>query len=167
MPPRAVILGHGDTLDAATRYAQLALGERRDVGFVHWTAMQTGWYRAKIAATGIELPPGPAPAVALARRLFAQGRPLFVDPTHDPAGELARVFRLVPYGFLLRVLPEGAPAPALGEVVRDNQAVFARFDLDYPRPSIHQIHAAAMNQRYERAWLGIAQALGNSSAITT
>jgi hypothetical protein len=159
MPARAVILGHGDTLDAATRYAQLALGERRDVSFVHWTAMQTAWYRDKIAATGVELPPGPAPAVALARRLLAQGRPLFVDPTHDPAGELATVFRLVPYGFLLRVVPEGEPAPSLGDVVRENQALYARFDLDYPRPSIHQIHAAAMNQRYERAWLGMARAL--------
>jgi hypothetical protein len=162
MPPRAVILGHGDTLDTATRYAQLALGERPDVNFVHWTALPTSWYRAKIAAAGLAVPVGPGAAVALARQLFAEGRPLFVDQTHEPVGELARVFKLAPYGFLMRVIPEGTRAPSLDEVVRDNQALFARFDLDYPRPSVHQIHAAAMNQRYERTWRTLAQALAAS-----
>jgi hypothetical protein len=159
MPERAVILGHGDTIDTATRYAQLALGERRDVSYVHWTALQAGWYRARIAASGVVVPAGPGGAVALARALFAQGRPLFVDPSHDPAGELGRVFALYPYGFLLRVMPEGSPARSLDDVVRENQALYARFDLAYPRPSIHQIHAAAMNQRYQRTWESLAQAL--------
>jgi hypothetical protein len=159
MPPRAVILGHGDTLDTATRYAQLALGERPDVNFVHWTALAAGWYRAKIAAAGVAVPPGPGAAAALARQLFAEGRPLFVDQTHEPVTELSRAFKLYPYGFLMRVVPEGTPPPSLDQVVRDNQALFARFDLDYPRPSIHQIHAAAMNQRYERTWRTLAQAL--------
>lgn len=161
MPPRAVILGHGDTLDTATRYAQLALGERPDVNFVHWTALAAGWYRAKVAAAGVAVPVGPGAAVALARQLFAEGRPLFVDQTHEPVIELARAFKLYPYGFLMRVVPDGTPAPSLDQVVRDNQALFARFDLDYPRPSIHQIHAAAMNQRYERTWRTLAQALAD------
>jgi uncharacterized Ntn-hydrolase superfamily protein len=97
--------------------------------------------------------------VALARQLFAEGRPLFVDQTHEPVTELSRAFKLYPYGFLMRVVPEGTPPPSLDQVVRDNQALFSRFDLDYPRPSIHQIHAAAMNQRYERTWRTLAQAL--------
>jgi hypothetical protein len=59
----------------------------------------------------------------------------------------------------MRVLPEGTLVPSLGEVVRENQAVFARFDLDYPVPSIHHIHAAAMNQRYAQTWFNLARAL--------
>ncbi|HMG57544.1 MAG TPA: hypothetical protein VK601_28785, partial [Kofleriaceae bacterium] len=159
MPERAVILGHGDTIDVATRYLQLALGERRDVSYIHWSSTQTGWYRDKIAAAGVTVPTGPSAAVALARAMFAQGRPVFVDPTHDPVGELGRVFKLYPYGFLMRVLPEGTPPPSLDEIVRENQALYARFDLGYPRPSIHQLHAAAMNQRYERTWIDLARAL--------
>jgi hypothetical protein len=162
MPPRAVILGHGDTIDTATRYAQLALGERRDVGYIHWSFLSADWYRDKIAAAGVVLPPGPPSAVPLARALFAEGRPLFVDPTHPPVGELGRVFQTYPYGFLMRVLPDGAAPPSLDEVVHENQALYATFDLDYPQPSVHQIHAAAMNQRYARTWEMLAQALARA-----
>jgi len=63
-------------------------GKRPDVNFVHWTALQAGWYRAKIAAAGVAVAVDPGAAVALARELFLQRRPPLVDAAHDPVAEL-------------------------------------------------------------------------------
>jgi hypothetical protein len=49
-------------------------GKRPDVNVVHWTALQAGWYRAKIAAAGVAVAVRPGAVVTLARELFLQRR---------------------------------------------------------------------------------------------
>ena len=95
-------------------------------------------------------------------QLLAAGRPVFVDPS---LGDLAAGLPRYPFGIVMRVLPPAAPTPSLDDVVAINKQLFTGFHLDYPIPSIHDLHAAAMNQRYAELWGGLADALARAGKL--
>jgi uncharacterized protein YfaQ (DUF2300 family) len=131
-------------------------GKRPDVNFVHWTALRAGWYRAKIAAAGVAVAVDPGAAVARARELFLQRRPPLVDAAHDPVAELAQAFKLYSYGFLMRVVPAGAPAPSSARSCATTRRCSRASTSTTRDRACTKIHAAATNQRYERTWRTLA-----------
>ncbi len=165
LPPSSVVLGQGDDLHVGVRYLQLARGVRPDVAYVHWSAMGTPWYRERMAQLGVVLDPvaGEAPSVAVARHVLASGRPLFVDPSQ---ARILAAYPSYPFGLVIRVLPPGAKVPTLDEVVAINKQMFARFDLDYPRPHAADEYAAQMHLRYTRLWQDLGRALGRAGRTT-
>jgi len=160
LPAGAVVIGRGDDLHVGTRYLQLADHERPDVVYVHWAAMATGWYRDRLRPFGIEIPDRPVPpSVALAQHVLDAGRPLFVDPAE---GNILTAFPSYPYGVLVRVLPHGATAPTLEDVVAENRRLYEAFDLDEPRPGPRDEFATRMYARYAQTWQVLARALAQA-----
>jgi hypothetical protein len=94
--------------------------------------------------------------VLLARHVFGAKRALFVEPGET---ELARAFATYPYGPLARVLPAGASAPSVDEVLAENRALYQRFDLDYAHPGPDDEWATVVHQRYAAPWRAIADVL--------
>jgi hypothetical protein len=130
---------------------------RPDVVVVAWPTMSLAWYRARVAARGVVADRADEPPlVALADHVLAAGGSVFVE---QDAPDVLRARPGVPFGPLVRVLPAGAPLPHVVDVAAENQAVFAAFDLDYPRPSRDDEWAAVVHDRYAASWRAIAYAL--------
>ncbi len=49
--------------------------------------------------------------------------------------------------------------PSLADILAQQRATFAGYDLDYPRPTTGDDYAAAANQRYAIAWRQLARKL--------
>jgi hypothetical protein len=149
LPPNAVVIADDDDIGAGMFYAQLALGERPDVDYLHAPLFGLPWYRARVAARGFALD-------GLIDDAFAHGRPVFVQPTeHDTIAALPH-YR---FGIFARVLPRGTTLPSLDDIVAQNQAVFASLQLDYPRPGPDDEWPAAVHERYAAAWRQLAEQL--------
>lgn len=148
-----------DYLYFGSAYVQSVREARRDVVVISWGQLVNADYRARLHARHgiVDLEPGdPTPATSVANDVLARGRPLFVDPAQ---ARILRRFPSYPFGILYRVLPLGAPIPAIHEVLAMNQALYAGFDLQYPLPSGDDDFAAHVHQRYARMLRVIAGAL--------
>ena len=161
LPADAIVIGRGDDVHTAVNYLQLARGVRRDVTYVHWRAMSTPWYRARVATRGVAFVPTPGepPLMTVVRLGLATSRPVFVEPQLEVGlGALPRS----PHGVLLHVLPAGTPLPSLDDVLALERQQFAAFDLDYERPGRADEFAAAAHLRYAAVWTRLAQALARA-----
>lgn len=169
LPHDAVIIAGSDALYFGLGYTRYAEGRRPDVVHVDLRMMGYPWYRARTAdRLGFDpLPVGDEPAsVRLARAVLAHGRPLFVQVDADQQRILGAL-PSYPYGVLVRVLAPGDPMPSLDTIVEDNRALYAGFDLDYPRPSADDDWPAYIHRRYADTWTVLARALeasGNPAA---
>ncbi len=162
LPADAIVFAHGDTIYTGSLYAQLAERQRPDVVFVKATAMETPWYRERIEQrTGI-VALSPERITSFARGVLATQRPLLVDPAL--MGLLPGV-ATYPYGFLLRALPPGTSPPPLADVFALNKTILEGLHLDYPTPSVRDLHAAAMNARYARWWNQLADTLAAAGEL--
>jgi hypothetical protein len=165
LPPRAVVISTADDLRFGLAYLQLVEGVRPDVTAVTWILMTRPWYRAAIAAHGLrfdEHPPASdarPPSVRFAEDVLAAGRPLLVD---DFEGNILRALPSYPQGTLFRVLARGATPPSLDEVLEDNRARYAAYDLAYPRPHADDELAAIVHARYAATWIHLAEALDHA-----
>lgn len=157
LPAGAVEVVQADAFYYASIYAQTALGVRPDVVVVAWPTMSLAWYRDRVAARGVVAERADEPAlVALADHVLAAGGAIFVE---QDAPDVLRVRGGVPFGPLVRVLAVGAARPSLAEVEAQNDAVYAAFDLGYPRPSRDDEWATVAQDRYAAGWRAIAYAL--------
>lgn len=163
LPEGAVLMSVSDDLYSGPHYAQQILGIRPDVVAITWGMCSLPWYRERIAARGIPITLDPTAtdpqSVQVARTIFATGRPLFVELT---LGNILRGFQSYPHGMVIRVLPPGAAVPTLDEIVEINTALFAAFDLAYPRPGPGAVYAAQMHFRYSKTWDVLAKALAEA-----
>jgi hypothetical protein len=160
LPPGAVVIHGQDELHAVPGYVQTVLGERRDVTIVTWPLMTLGWYRERVAGQGIVSGPGTgSPEVRLVEALLARGRPVFVDRLQR---DVIAALPSHPYGILIRVLPREAQLPSVREVFELNEALFAHFALDYPRPGPDDEFATEVHERYRATWEMIATMLERS-----
>ena len=159
LPPDAVVLQSQDPLHYGAAYLQAVDGERPDVVVVQWTPAPTSvpWYRARLARRGISLD---GDEVAVAERLLAAGRPVFVD-IYQPA--VVTALPSVPYGMVRRVLPRGAQVPSLDEQVATNKRLYEAFELDYEPPSADDELAADVHRKYAATWYELAAALARAS----
>jgi hypothetical protein len=164
LPPNAVMITVSDELCFGIGYVQTVLGMRPDVTPITWSLVKLGWYRDRIARHGLVMrqDPDEAASVALAREAFAQGRPVFIDHFEST---IAAAFPTYPYGILFRVLPPDAKAPSLEEVVDINRALFAHFDLAYPKPGPDEGFATEVHQDYADTWNLFASALARSGKL--
>jgi hypothetical protein len=161
LPRDAVVLVDDDELVFGSTYVQQLLGERADVAVVARQLVARAWYRDRLAARGVALDAAamdaaPSATIELVRQLLATGRPVFVDRHHD---RVFASFVTYPLGVVFRVLPPGAPQRSIDDIVRDNEAAFARFDLGYPRPGADDGYATVAQLRYVETWRAIAVAL--------
>lgn len=157
LPLGAVVIESQDDLHSGAGYVQWALGERQDVVMVTWSMMSMQWYRDRVSLRGIVAPPGDAPPlVRLANSLLASGKTLYIDRSQAAIFE---AFPTYPYGILIRVLPHGEKPPSVGEVFELNQAIYAKFELDYPRPGPADEYPTEVHRRYAATWVVLAQAL--------
>jgi hypothetical protein len=119
--------------------------------------MSLRWYRDRVARRGIVAPAGDEPPlVRLADSLLASGKSLYVDRSQTA---ILAAFPTYPFGILIRVLPRGEKPPSVGEVFELNQAVYAKFELDYPRPGPDDEYPTEVHRRYAATWTVLAQAL--------
>jgi hypothetical protein len=157
LPERAIVLEYSDELYYATCYLQYVRGVRPDATYVAWGLMSLPWYRARVGQRGILAEPGTEPAsIRLVTHLLAEGRPVFVE---QGFAEVTRAFPTYPYGPLVKVLPRGASPPSIDDVVAENRAIYAAFDLSYPRPGWDDEWATVAHQRYAASWASIARVL--------
>ena len=153
LPERAVVFGVDDDVGAVMNYVQVVLGERRDVTYVHVPLLGLPWYRDRIAALGI------ADSAHMIEDVVASGRPVFVQPyLKQPQTVLPHY----PYGVLVRILPADVAPPTLDEVVKLNTEVYAKFELDYPRPGPDDEWPTLIHTRYAKTWLRLAKLLGEA-----
>jgi hypothetical protein len=158
LPPAAVVIGETDDLAGGITYAQLVLGERPDVAYVHWPLMKLAWARDRLAPHDISIDAtgGTISSARLVTALFASGRPVFIEPS-----KLAALggFPHHPYGILVRLLPPGTPAPTLDDVVAINKAVYAAFTFGYELPGTDDEWPTAVHLRYAATWQRLGRAL--------
>jgi hypothetical protein len=151
LPPSSVVIHSQDEFHGALNYLQAARGERTDVAVVTWTLMTFDWYRARVAAKGVVAAtnmPG-TPLQQLVGTLLATGRPVFVDRLQS---ELIAAFPSYPHGILIRILPLGAQAPGVADVIALNKQLYAAFALDDPRPGPNDDYATEVHRRYAGIW---------------
>ena len=157
LPADAVVIEAADDLHQGAGYVQWALGERQDVVMVTWSMMSMQWYRDRVSLRGIVAPPGEAPPlVRLGNALLASGKALFVDRSLAAS---FTTFPTYPYGILIRVLPHGVKPPSVSEVFELNRAIYAKFELDYPRPGPDDEYPTEVHRRYAATWDVLARAL--------
>jgi hypothetical protein len=157
LPERSVVIGASDDLNSGTAYVQAVLGIRRDVDYVNWPLMGLGWYRERKAKLGITYEKGPeVPSVRVAEHVMRSGRPLFVDMN---AANILSALPHYPYGTVYRVLPRGTQPPPLEEIFAINQAVYARFELSYPRPGPDDRWPTTVHAKYAWTWHVLARSL--------
>ncbi len=143
LPPRAVVMSNvADDLDVATRYLQLTEDERTDVLYFRYPDLVVPWYAAKVGVA-------PASAVALVERFHTEGRPVFVNWWEK---DLRAKYPSYPFGILVRLLPVGAPVPALEEQFATNRSLFETFDLAYPLPGKADDFATWVHRKYAGTW---------------
>jgi hypothetical protein len=158
LPKDASVIATPDDINFGGTYAQEILGERRDVTIVIWQLVSADWYRARIEAAGIALGSVPISSVKVAEGILASKRPLFVDTFQ---ANILGAFPAVPYGTVFRVLPKGTPLPPIEQVVDENRALFAKFQLgDTPRASDDV--PALVYARYAQTWHILAEGLAHT-----
>jgi hypothetical protein len=149
LPANAVVVGVDDDLAATIHYAQLVLGIRPDVDYVHRPMFGLAWYRERLRGRGFALGD-------LIDHALADHRPVFVQGIeHDVLAQLPH-YR---YGILMRVLARGERVPSLDEVVAINKDFYAGLHLDYERPGTGDEWATAIHERYARTWIALGQDL--------
>jgi hypothetical protein len=158
LPPNAVVITSADELYFGAGYLQTFYDERPDVFVVDWATFPLPWYRERLVRAGLGFPlqGDRPPSVRFANRVFAAGRPLFVDRYE---GNIVNAFPSHPFGILIQVLPRDATPPELDAVVEINRAVYAKFDLAYPRPGLDDEFATELHRRYAETWAILGRAL--------
>jgi hypothetical protein len=164
LPPDAVVIVATDDAYFGAAYVQDVLGERRDVVVVMWGRVPQQRYRDRISArVGVDLVDRgamSASSVAVAERILATKRPVFIDWT---MANIATSLPTYPYGLVLRVLPRGERQPPLDEVVAINKAIYSKFTFDYSLPADDdRVFASHLHHRYARVWHVLADALGRA-----
>jgi hypothetical protein len=159
LPPNAVVLVTADEYALGCGYVQDALGERPDVDVVVWPEYGLEAYRERanrrlgIVTTALTEREATGEFI---EQVFAKGRPLFIDGYQ---GKIAKYYPNYPFGLLFRVLPKGSAGPTIEQVLVINKALFARFDLAYPRPDNDSEIATKFHTLYARVWTILAQGL--------
>ena len=157
LPENAVLFIGQDDEYFGVGYAQWALGKRHDVTAVAPQLTVMPWYAARVARKGIAAPPGEGhPMVRLVDKLLREGKPVFVEKAR---AEIISTFTTYPYGTVMKVLPRGAPTPPIDEIVAENKAVYACFQLGYPLPGTDDEFATAIHHRYAGTWLTLGRKL--------
>jgi hypothetical protein len=163
LPQDAVLFIGQDDEYLGIGYLQWAVGMRQDVTVVAPQLVGHPWYRDRIARRGVVAPTGEGPDIVRAiDHLLAAGRPVFVEKART---EVIAARPTYPYATVMRVLPAGSPTPPIEQVIAENEAMFARFDLRYPRPGPDDELASAVHGRYAAAWSTLgrkARALGRN-----
>jgi hypothetical protein len=155
MPADAVLFAGQEGEYFQLGYVQWALGERQDVIVVSAALLPSSWYAKRLAARGL---PTDGRVSALVDDLLRQGRPVFIELT--PLNVVAlKGHPNHPYGPVVRVLPSGAQAPSLVDVVALNQRLYGAFNLDEPQPGPDDEFATHFHDRYAATWYTLAQRL--------
>jgi Protein of unknown function (DUF2723) len=156
LPQNAVVIGAVDELDVGTHYLQIACNVRPDITYIRWSTSNWKWYAARLAPFHNDVTK-PYPRRQFAEQAFALGRPVFIKlEAENPDLEGLAHY---PYGIVDRLLPPGEPMPSLDAVVAMNQALFAKFRLDYAKPTHDDDWATWMHYNYVQVWTRLAGAL--------
>jgi len=157
MPKDAVLIAGEDAVYFGIGYAQWALGRRTDVVVVAPDLTVFRWYAERVARRGIMAPPGDgAPMVRVVDWLLSQGKQVFVEKAQT---EVISTFTTYPFGTVMKVLPRGAPTPPIDDVIAENKALYATFELGYPLPGPDDEFATAIHHRYAGTWLTLGRKL--------
>ncbi|HEY1815438.1 MAG TPA: DUF2723 domain-containing protein [Kofleriaceae bacterium] len=151
LPDGAVLIVGEDYIYAGSQYVQWALGERADAIVIDSGLLPFGWYRDRLAARSVPMPPGNPSATWVVEHAIAAGKRVFIDLKQKDVIAHLPTF---PYGAVLAV---GAP-PSLDDLVALNDALYAGFRRDYVPPgpddeyaSVIQRHYSAMRELLARA----------------
>jgi hypothetical protein len=157
LPQDAVVFLGRDEEYFGIGYLQWARGERRDVTVVAHQLVVLPWYQQRIAARGIVAPAGDGPPILrVIDGLLAAGRPVFVEKSRT---EVIAARPTYPFATVMKVLPKGHQVPSPEAVVTENEQIYARFELGYPRPGPNDEFASAVHRRYAATWTTLARKL--------
>jgi Protein of unknown function (DUF2723) len=152
LPDGAILVVGEDYLYAGAQYVQAALGERPDIVVIDEGLLGFEWYRARIAARGVEMPPGKPSGGWVVEHAAAAGKRVFVDLKQKDV--LAKL-PTYPWGAVLAV---GQP-PALDKLAEANHELFDEFRIDYAPPGPDDEYASVIQRHYTAMRELIARAL--------
>ena len=160
LEPKAILIGQGDDDASALWEAQLARGQRPDVGFVLQALLPWPWYAETTArvASGYRQPERKSGIRLLIEHGLRLGRPVYLTGGLPPS--LRARYATVPAGLAVRVLPPTDPQPSPDAIVADLERFFAK----HPPPTLPpwQRQTATEHEvlrRYAAPWLAVAGAL--------
>lgn len=157
LPPNAVVVIAQGAYHFGFGYLRVVERQRPDVTFVMRPQLPNPSYRARLARKGIhaQMNGDKLASVQIADDVLASGRPLYVDSLGTG---ILKEFPTVPYGLLFEVKPRGSQLPPIDEVAQTNFELFAKFDLEYPRPHSTDDFAAVVHNGYATTWRIIGRA---------
>ena len=160
--PNAILLGGGDHRYGGFLYARLALGERRDVAFVHPRLMLNSWYpghaEALLGRSLTRAHNQSLNAAQLLRELLATHRPTYL--TDWVIDDFRKTIPTYPIGPLMRVVEPGGFMPLPEQLYAMNDKAFARFTLEPTRPQNLDSWKGDVFYTYARPWQSLAEAFG-------
>jgi hypothetical protein len=165
LPPDSVAIVAQGAFHFGFGYLRVVEDLRPDVTIVMRPQLPNPSYRARLARRGIEadLAGEGYASVKIADDLLTRGRPVYVDSLGTA---ILAEFPTVPFGLLFRVLPRGSQLPPIEEVAETNLELFAKFDLNYPRPHTTDDFAAVMHNGYATTWRIIGRAFAEAGKKT-
>ncbi len=155
LPKDAVVLVASDEQGFGSTYVQDVLGIRPDVVVLAVPMLSRPWYRDRIAARGLAIA-AHEPIVALVGRLLQARRPVFADILF---GTVLETFPSYPYGEVFRIAAPSDPPPSLDDIIAQNRALLAQFEIDEPVPGPRDGYPTIAHNRLLRGWLILAQDL--------
>ena len=141
LPDSAVLVVSEDYIYAGAQYVQAALGERHDVIVVGEGLLGFAWYRDRLAARGLEMPPGKPSSGWVVEHAARSGRRVFVDLKQK---EVLANLPTYPWGEMLAV---GEPPP-LDKLAEANHELYDGFRLDYVPPGADDEYATVVARHY-------------------
>jgi Protein of unknown function (DUF2723) len=141
LPDGAVLVVSEDYIYAGAQYVQAALGERPDVIVVGEGLLGMPWYRDRLAARGLEMPPGKPSSGWVVEHAARAGKRVFVDLKQK---EVLAKLPTYPWGEVLAV---GTPPPA-DQLAEANHELYDAFRLDYMPPGADDEYATVIARHY-------------------
>lgn len=173
LPRNAIVVGTADDIVGGFLYRK-ALDVRPDVTFLSPALLLSEWYPPRVSAElgfpvvhGVTLPGDAHPTLAggaLLAQLVASERPVFLTDWY--AAGLETKFPSYPIGPLIRVVASPAELPSPSALLAENDALFARFDLEPTRPP-RDTWVAARTAAYARPWNVLAGAFERAGDSVT
>ena len=141
LPEGAVLVVSEDYIYAGAQYVQAALDERHDVIVVGEGLLGLAWYRDRLAARGLEMPPGKPSSGWVVEHAARAGRRVFVDLKQK---EVLAKLPTYPWGEVLAV----GPPPPLDKLAEANHELYDGFRLDYVAPGADDEYATVVARHY-------------------
>ncbi len=165
--PNTILVGGGDHRFGGFLYARLALGQRKDVAFVHGTLMLSNWYppqaEALVGRTLTRAENHSLSGGRLMGELISTGRPVYL--TDWFVDDFRKTLPTYPVGPLMRVEQSHRSIPLPSQLYGVNDDIYSHFQLEPTPPSNADSWEGDIFRSYARPWKTLADAFQSSDPV--